>query len=210
VNASAGNRFFGRALGVLVFLWGAGLVAGFGAFLRYSATAGAPAHAPARWPETSHIALVTGRATLLMFVHPRCPCSRASVAELERLMARVGDRVTAHVLFMKPAGTGPDWQTSAPLWDRVRAIPGVDATWDDEGREAARFVAATSGQTVVYDEHGLLQFEGGITGSRGHEGDNLGRSRIVSLLTSRGIADSRGTAVFGCALGEPRAAQEPP
>jgi hypothetical protein len=44
-----------------------------------------------------------------------------------------------------------------------------------------------------------LIFSGGITGSRGHAGDNAGEMTLVSLLT-RGQADRSGTSVFGCPL----------
>ena len=53
---------------------------------------------------------------------------------------------------------------------------------DDDGAEARRFGAETSGQTLLYDEHGALLFSGGITGARGHAGDNAGRASLVALL----------------------------
>ena len=73
---------------------------------------------------------------------------------------------------------------------------------DDEGAEANRFHAATSGQTLLYDAAGLLLFSGGITGSRGHSGDNAGQAAIVSLVNSR-AADLTETSVFGCPLFDP-------
>jgi hypothetical protein len=41
-------------------------------------------------------------------------------------------------------------------------------------------------------------FRGGITGSRGHEGDNAGESAIIGL--TQGRDPQGGTQVFGCAL----------
>ena len=70
---------------------------------------------------------------------------------------------------------------------------------DDNGVEARRFHAVTSGQTALYDIEGRLLFSGGITGSRGHSGDNAGRSAIVSLLNT-GDAERTETSVFGCPL----------
>jgi hypothetical protein len=43
-------------------------------------------------------------------------------------------------------------------------------------------------------------FTGGITGARGHEGDNVGLSRVLALLGGRS-ADRNESKVFGCALG---------
>jgi len=65
--------------------------------------------------------------------------------------------------------------------------------------EARRFGVETSGQTLLYDAGGRLIFSGGITGSRGHAGDNAGEAALVALLTS-GQADRRATSVFGCPL----------
>ena len=73
---------------------------------------------------------------------------------------------------------------------------------DDEGTEANRFHAATSGQTLLYDAAGSLLFSGGITGSRGHSGDNAGQTAIVSLVNS-GAPRLTETSVFGCPLFDP-------
>ena len=73
---------------------------------------------------------------------------------------------------------------------------------DPEGREARLFGAAASGAVALYDTHGILAFSGGITGARGHSGDNAGRSAVVALLTGRRPERAR-TFVFGCDLLEP-------
>jgi len=91
-----------------------------------------------------------------------------------------------------------DWEQT-DLWRRAASIPGVSLTRDDDGVEAQRFDAATSGQTVVYDGDDRLLFSGGITAARGHEGDNPGRTAILSLLASAG-GEQRSTPVFGCSL----------
>ena len=73
---------------------------------------------------------------------------------------------------------------------------------DGDGREARLFQAVTSGQTILYDSHGRLLFSGGITASRGHSGDNAGRSAIVSLVNAE-VPDRTETLVFGCPLFTP-------
>ena len=60
--------------------------------------------------------------------------------------------------------------------------------------------ASTSGQTLLFDRDGDLIFSGGITGGRGHSGDNAGRDAIVSLVES-GESTLDETPVFGCSLG---------
>jgi hypothetical protein len=70
---------------------------------------------------------------------------------------------------------------------------------DPEGREAQRFGAATSGHTFIYDKNGKLLFSGGLTGSRGHEGDNIGRRTAIDCLTSTQTKQNK-TSVFGCEI----------
>lgn len=167
----------------------------------YENAHGPTAMVPAHWPANSRVRPATDRATLVMLAHPHCPCTRASIGELARLMAQADGRVTAYVLFVKPEGSADDWEKT-DLWQSAASIPGVHVLVDD-GAEALRFHAVTSGQTALYDVAGRLLFSGGITASRGHSGDNAGRSAIVSLLNS-GEAEQTETAVFGCSLHAPR------
>jgi hypothetical protein len=69
--------------------------------------------------------------------------------------------------------------------------------------EVDRFHAEVSGLTMLYNADGKLLFSGGITASRGHSGDNVGRSSIVSLVTC-GTSERTRTPVFGCALRTPK------
>lgn len=171
---------------------------GFSLLWDYENAPGPIASPPLRWPSNSRINLATDRATLIMLTHPHCPCTRASIGELARLMAKTQDRVTAYILFFKPARASDDWERT-DLWQSAASIRGVNVVADEGGVEARRFHAFTSGQTLLYDSDGVLMFSGGITGSRGHSGDNAGESAIVSLLTT-GEAELAETFAFGCPL----------
>lgn len=164
----------------------------------YEITPGVAAAAPNRWPADSRIRRAADGATLVMLAHPHCPCTRASIGELARLMTQARGRVTAYVLFVKPPNFSDGWEQT-DLLRNAAAIPGVIVVRDDQGVEAGRFHAVTSGQTVLYDAEGRQLFSGGITSARGHAGDNAGRTAIVSLLTT-GEAGQRETPVFGCPL----------
>jgi hypothetical protein len=183
-------------------LWLLMIGTGTGFLWNYEGIPGVAA-APGSWPAGSLIPRATDRATLVMLVHPHCPCTRASIGELSRLMTQAQGRVEAYVLFIKPQGFSTEWEKT-DLWASAAAIPGVHVLGDEEGVEAERFHSATSGQTLLYDAAGKLLFSGGITSARGHEGDNAGRSAIVSLLTTSEAAPTK-TAVFGCPLFAPKA-----
>ena len=189
----------GRLVGAVAGTsWLLAVAAGLTVLWNYENAPGVPATPPEHWPAGSGLRHVPGVATLVMLLHPRCPCSRASLEELDRLMAHLPGVLIVHVLFVKPPGVPEDWEQT-DLWRRAATIPGVSLTRDDGGEEARRFDAATSGQTVVYDGDERLLFSGGITAARGHEGDNAGRTAILSLLAT-GAAERRSTPVFGCSL----------
>src|SRR5436190_6419087 len=168
------------------------------AILHAANVPGVSGEAPSQWPAQSRIPLDPTQPTLVLFAHPHCPCTRASVGELNQLMARVSGKCKAYAVFIQPEGFTEDW-TQTALWREASAIPGVTVRVDAVGVEASNFHAETSGQTVLYDPQGHLLFEGGITISRGHSGDNPGRSALVGLLDHE-LSRQVQTPVFGCSL----------
>jgi hypothetical protein len=143
-----------------------------------------------------------------MVAHPRCPCTRASIGELAQVMARVQGKLIAYVLFVKLSHSDVDWNET-DLWRSAGKIPGVTVLADVDGVAASRLGAETSGHTFLFAPDGRLLFSGGITGSRGHAGDNVGKSAIVSLLNVN-RAQRNQTFVFGCALTARHTPKQPP
>jgi hypothetical protein len=202
VVPSARRRTFKRAVIALsVLAWVAGVAWGLQKIQAYSSTPGEAAAAPFIWPGSALVAPVAGRDTLVMFIHPQCSCTRASLAELQTILDDTHGAVSAWVVVLKPHGMGDDWTHSA-TWDTASHMAGVTVVMDDEGSEAALFGADTSGHTVVYDAKGKLLFSGGITRARGHVGSNAGRDSVVSLVQN-GTAESNTHEVFGCGLHDP-------
>lgn len=181
--------------------WLLAVGAGLAKVWAYANTPGQAADAPSSWPGTSRLVRAADKPTLVMLVHPHCPCSRASIGELAVLMARVRGLVTAHVLIYRPPDAGPEWAQS-DLRATAAAIPGVVVATDIDGDEAARFGGYVSGQTMLFSPDGRLEFSGGITFARGHSGDSAGRDALQSLIR-RQPTPIRRAPVFGCALGRP-------
>lgn len=184
---------------MLAAVWLATVAAGLRFLFHYENTPGTVGALPRVWPD-SQIERALDRPTLVMLVHPRCPCTAASVGELAQIMARLQGRVAAYALFVRPKDADPNWDDTS-LERSARAIPGVKVLFDAEGVDARRFGAQTSGHTFLFDAQGRLLFSGGITGSRGHAGDNAGESAIVALVNNQIPARSE-TLVFGCALAD--------
>jgi hypothetical protein len=154
--------------------------------------------APAKWPAESTLPRPSQSPALIMFVHPKCAWSKSSVGELSCLMTNCQGRVNAYVLFLRPAGQ-PANSVQSDLWREAAAIPGVRVVSDGDGFEARLFRAETSGEVVLYGAEGRLRFQGGITLSRGHSGDNPGRTALQALICHQPSQVTQ-TPVFGCPL----------
>ena len=184
-----------------VALWLGVVAGGLGMVAAYDNRPGVSAQAVSSWPEASRLTRVADRPTLVMVVHPRCDCSRASVAELAELMARTTVPPRAYVAILKPEGLSEDWDATG-IRHAAMQIPGVKVVRDHGGGEARTFGAETSGQTFLYDARGRLLFSGGITAARGHMGESVGRTAILALL-NKGVASNATSPVFGCSLSSP-------
>ena len=175
-------------------------MAGMVGLWNYSNTPGHAAPTPVVLTGDAILASLPADWKLIMFVHPHCPCSRASMGELARVMKQGSGKIDAVAFFYRPHGEPESW-CHTDLWNQAQAIPGVRVAVDTEGNEARRFGALNSGQVVLYDSEGHLSFKGGITSARGHEGDNQGRSAIVSLIR-QGTSKRQETPTFGCRIFE--------
>ncbi|MBL8787996.1 MAG: RedB protein [Deltaproteobacteria bacterium] len=198
------ERTGGRGAWWVFAAWLAFLGGGFALLASYSTTAGARGTTPTEWPQESALPHDPGAPAIVLFLHPRCPCSRATLTELEEILAKTQERrPEVVVVFAAPREVGPAF-VEGELWSRVRAMPGV-RPWVDVGEvEAHRFGAETSGHLVVYGPDLALRFSGGITPTRGHVGPNPGERAVVAALdASDGGAVA--ASVFGCPLdGPPR------
>lgn len=187
-------------LPLLVAAWGTVVAAGFVLVWSYKTEAGRTAAAPSRWPAVAPFARDADRSTLVLSVHPRCVCTRATVTELAKLMSRAGGALAATVLFVRPDATEDGWERG-DLWDRVAAIPGARPIVDAGGAVSALFGATTSGQAFLFDAAGRLRYSGGLTFARGHEGPSAGTERILAVVRG-GRPDVPAGPAYGCPLSE--------
>ena len=150
------------------------------------------------WPERSGLERNAGGFSLVMAVHPKCPCTRASVAELNKLMLGFGGRVRAVALVTKPFEL-PDLWSESDVTARLREIPNVEVVRDHGGAKSDAFGVGSSGQTLLYDAAGELVFDGGITAFRGHEGPSVGSEMLKQLVAGTAVGH-RHSKAFGCSL----------
>ncbi|HET9627718.1 MAG TPA: hypothetical protein VFP84_40450 [Kofleriaceae bacterium] len=188
-----------RALSGAIAIWLVLVGAGGYAIYHYEATAGAVATSGATWPAGSALARARDRPTVLMFAHPECGCTAASLAELAIAVDAAAAPPRVLVVFVgafsdAALAASDNWTAAGRITGAIR----IHVAGGPAG-EARRFGARTSGHVAVYDARGALVFSGGITGARGHAGDNVGRRAVIAAL--RGAASAPAVhAVFGCSL----------
>lgn len=189
-----------RLLVAATALWALGLAGGLAALGVYSSDAGSQAPAPSVWPAdlaAGELVRVEGAATGMIFLHPRCVCSAASLEELRSLVAGAPRGTRWYAVTYRPANEEADW--GRELIGALESVPGLRRVDDPEGELARRFGAHTSGHLVLYGGDGRHLYSGGITGARGHVGDNRGRSLAARSLEQDQPCCAE-SPVFGCPI----------
>ena len=188
----------GWPLALAMTLWAALVSVGFVSLAAYSGSPGALRAPPTRWPASAGLERPRGRWAVLVFPHPRSPCSRASLSELSRAAARFREPAEVVAVFTVPEGQDQSWAAGA-LWDSAGRLSGRRLV-DPGGRLARIFRADTSGFIALYDRGGVLRYHGGLTASRGHEGSDVGGQSLTRWLGGERGAER--APVYGCALRE--------
>lgn len=199
-----GIRFMNSQCNTLVWyllfvLW-AGLVGlGILYIIYYSNQPSPTRPTPDSWPVSTELKLAKDKPTLLLFMHPYCSCSHATLENLARLVAHIHGKASIYILFLSPDSLPVDWYKTES-WHQASEIPGIHVLADTNGHIAQQFQATTSGQVLLYSPRGQKWFSGGITPSRSHAGDNKGSLIIEHLILTHSKSDTYQTFVFGCPI----------
>ena len=190
-----------RTFYLVTTLWACAVLACFAALERHANQRGTVSPLGATWPVGSVLKPGSDKATALIFAHPKCPCTQASIQEFQRIEARHVGAFDTVVLFTVPASDHEDWR-STRLVQQARNLRSAHIFFDPGGREASLFNAAVSGQVLLFAPDGHLLYSGGVTPARGHEGDNAGQAAFERALTH---LDDPAVSfpVFGCGLINP-------
>jgi hypothetical protein len=181
-------------------LWFAAAAWGMKWMSDYSLTPGEAGFPAAAWP-TGEIRRGEGLHTLVVGLHPECPCSRATLAELDRVLLEAGEALEVIVIFDDTNPLAP--ARNSVLYRQATQLPRTRVTCVTSVTELERFDFRTSGETRLYRPDGTLVFRGGITASRGHEGENAGTAAVVTHARAE-LCGTSATPVFGCALSSAR------
>lgn len=199
VTARIPPSLVGRAPWVLATtLWCCAVVIGMVAMARFDWTEGRRGRCPDFWPADTTLARSVDRPTLVVALHPLCPCGRATIDLLAEFGAEHPGQLDVLLLFLMTDPPDPAW-AQAPAWQAARDIPGTRVIPDPRGIESARLGVLTSGHALLFDPQGKRLFSGGLTLGRGAASAGAGILAIKDAL--RGLAIRFPEApVFGCDL----------
>lgn len=157
-------------------------------------------------PVVNGMTTLSERPTLYLFVHPRCPCTRATITQLDRVLTASGLEQTelpeVVIVATIPSSAGEndsDWRKSDTL-RRASELPNATVQYDAGGVKARSFGAQASGSVALYAADGRLLFAGGVTASRGHEGDCLGAEQLLQQIIDPNDQIPATAPALGCLL----------
>jgi hypothetical protein len=140
----------------------------------------------------------SGTPTLVVFLHPYCPCSKATLDMLDSLLRDASIAVSIVVYLDVPDETPWD-AVSATVRQRVSAWRDVTVVPDPGARVAKHFGASASGTVLLYSTAGRLRFAGGVTPGRGRRGPSASLESLGVRLRNDHSPPAE-AAVYGCAL----------
>ena len=188
-----------RLIAVRGVEWIALLIAGFGILMHEAYQPVRSTGPAATFPANPAVALDPQQPTLVLFAHPQCPCTTATLDNLDQLRTQANDGLAVTVVFTLPPGVPPGWE-KGKLLRMAERMRGIRIVVDRGGSIARAFGVIGSGHVLVYARTGRLLFSGGITPARGHEGDNAGSDAIVELTKGHVPPNVIHEPVFGCTL----------
>ena len=132
-----------------------------------------------KWPNSTNLTKVSNSGHLVVFAHPYCPCTRTTLRNLDELTDLT--KINVSVVQLRNASLE---SLRSPIPSIARIVQ--ENNWilipDYEGTQANIFGAKTSGECLLYAPNGDLLFAGGITVSRGHQGENVGLATLKELV----------------------------
>src|SRR5687767_119806 len=109
-------------IAMLVCGWLAASGWGMWRLASYSLASGAQEVPSAQWPPGAATERNPTGFTVVITLHPECPCSEATVEELDGIIAHGAGRLQARLLFVELPGLPPAEESK--LWQRASRIAG--------------------------------------------------------------------------------------
>lgn len=191
-----------RRIAIIGFFWVCSILLSYGYIIYYHQVEGSSDRSARDWPLNANLSLDSQKPTMVLAVHPKCPCTVATCRELARLLLRAHRPVKIYALVFTPSPNpdGEEWFNSPTMSD-LKRVPLLEMIKDENGELAQSFGMSTSGDIRLYSSNRHLLFAGGITASRAHEGECAATDKLFSRI--RGESSQYFEyPVFGCPITE--------
>ncbi len=139
-----------------------------------------------------------GELHVVMAVHPKCPCTRSTLAELERLLGTESTTTRCVFLVSMPSEMPMSWLDSGTT-KLAMGIPNARIVVDVDAKRAQRLGLKNSGEILIVQPDGTVSFSGGITSGRTCSQENPGSVAVASLFRGDSI-HAITTPTFGCPI----------
>jgi hypothetical protein len=176
-------------------------IAAFAYLATYDLTPGNKGVEPSVWPAASGIVPARNKCNAVVFLHPRCFCSLATANELAKIMSREENRLKVHVI-VRPTRRAEEASASSSTSSATTPAHDAQLSIQDSNSRLIKTIDSLPGHVLLFGANGNLIFAGGITASRGHEGDNLGADAMLKAMCESRRSTVSTTPVFGCSLEE--------
>jgi len=145
---------------ILWFVLGLLAIGGVG---RYASVAGPNGRLVDTCPSAIDLTADARRPTPVIFLHPHCSCSCATLNELTRGLVMVREQPQIIVVVSHPADADGAVWCEGSLWRACTTIGDVQRILDPGGALADAFGATTSGHCIVVGTTGRIGYAGGVT-----------------------------------------------
>src|SRR5579864_5919718 len=109
---------------------GLATVYGLRMLIRFDQTPGRSSKVAERWPEESMIRRPSDSPQLVLFAHPFCPCTEATIEELERILARRPREAQLPAITVVLAAVKKGVaQRSSRIVHQAERLPGAHVIW---------------------------------------------------------------------------------
>ena len=191
----------GTKIGALVAIWALSFIGGYWTLVHYHQTPSESVATAQHWT-AEDLKLCPTAPTILIAIHPQCACTRASLRELQRILARYRCPTEVQALIYTPHDLNPaemkSWEQSATM-SELANIAKINCHRDPEGKTATELGMHTSGDIRIYHPNGRLLFHGGVTSARAHEGESLATAKVLAALRGE-LERPESHPVYGCSL----------
>ncbi len=135
---------------------------------------------------------------VVMALHPKCPCTRTTLAELERLLAIESQSTRCTFLVSMPSNQSLSW-IDTDTTSFAKNLPNSFLVIDVDSKVSHQLGLKNSGALLVVQSDGTISFSGGITSGRTCSVKNPGSEAVLALIRREPLQDIT-TPTFGCVL----------